>query len=150
MDLIKSLSSRVEQEQIRKLQELSSSANTAPRSGRPDDVMSFGTVNGSSTSNGISDGNEDDFERLVSGGGGRDTGLQSIGRTGSMSGSNTLSSAQQSNNNAPVFSWSTTAPSTAMSQSQTLTPGTTSAAGGQAPGSRTVTPDLSGFAALTP
>ena len=62
MTLIKSLSSRIEQEQTRKLQELSSS-NTAAVA-RSNDFMTFaaiGGTNGTETTN----GEETDFETLV-------------------------------------------------------------------------------------
>ena len=65
MDLIKSLSSRVEAEQTRKLQELSGSNGSRVQGN--DDFMSFGTSNAFQTSNGNSDDPEIDFERLVKG-----------------------------------------------------------------------------------
>ncbi|KAL5598584.1 hypothetical protein BROUX41_003490 [Berkeleyomyces rouxiae] len=65
MDLIKLLSRRVEDEQIRKLQELSGTIDSA--TAKPgDDFMSFGGVTG--TQFDASPSTEDDFERLVKGG----------------------------------------------------------------------------------
>ena len=65
MDLIKTLSSRIEQEQIRKLKEISSSSSRSIDQARSNDLMSMGSVNGLSTNN--EDVGENEFERLVLG-----------------------------------------------------------------------------------
>ncbi|KAI9757349.1 MAG: hypothetical protein M1815_001436 [Lichina confinis] len=142
MNLIKSLSNRVEQEQIQKLQELSSNNNSSSsRPGRSnDDFLSFGAANGASGVHAANGAAEDDFERLVSGGGGSSANAVLGG------------AATDSSNIPPVFSWST--PNQAPTATSSLAPGTATAAGAlpnaQAPAFRTITPDLSNFAALTP
>ena len=147
MELIKSLSARVESEQSRKLQELSGSNGQAKAN---EDFMSFGASNAFPTSNG-NDGGEVDFEQLVK------------GNVGSIS-SNPLNSGWESAHNAtaqpvrnssnpatasaPSFSWSTPGPST---QTSATNPNSMSAIRPQpGPASRTITPDLSRFDALTP
>lgn len=66
MDLIKSLSSKIEREQTRKLQELS--ATNRPSEAHPSNTSTRTGTNGFSTSNmNTSPTNEDDFERLVLG-----------------------------------------------------------------------------------
>lgn len=143
MDLIKSLSSRVEQEQTKKLQELSGSNGTQGKGN--DDFMSFGATNAFGT-NGASDDPEIDFERLVKGNGG----LTSLSNPLDGGWESTPATAQTPRNvtspSAPAFSWSTPtatpAPVAANSMSVPMRP--------QQPASRTITPDLSRFDALTP
>ena len=65
MNLIKTLSSRIEQEQIRKLKEISSTSSRSMDQARSNDLMNMGSVNGLSSN--IEDVGEDDFERLVLG-----------------------------------------------------------------------------------
>ncbi|RFU35371.1 hypothetical protein B7463_g959, partial [Scytalidium lignicola] len=139
MDLIKILSTRVEQEQTKKLQELSGSNGQAR--GQTDDIMSFGGTTFPSSNSGL-DSAEDDFERLVKG-------------TNGSSSSNPVDSgwnhepakATPAPIQAPAFSWSTPSPTTsatpAKHPSNILRPQ-------QNYPSRTVTPDLSQFSALTP
>lgn len=68
MELIKKLSQRVEDEQTKKLQELSGNANSSAAASANDDFLAFGGVSGttfdSSNTNGAS---ADDFEALVKG-----------------------------------------------------------------------------------
>ncbi|KFY21383.1 hypothetical protein V493_07457 [Pseudogymnoascus sp. VKM F-4281 (FW-2241)] len=145
MDLIKSLSTKVEQEHTKKLQELSGSNTGMKNSAGNDDFMSFGDLPAAFSSN-ANGGEDDDFERLV---------------TGKYGSSTTTSSAVADNGwdapsahakpappAAPTFSWSTTpSPSPGPSSpgigsmSTTMRP--------QAP-SRTITPDLSRFDSLQP
>ncbi|KLU86601.1 SCY1 protein kinase, partial [Magnaporthiopsis poae ATCC 64411] len=66
MELIRSLSKRVEEEQTKKLQELSGSTNGAV-AGPNDDFMSFGGVTGTQFDATTNGGGEDDFESLVKG-----------------------------------------------------------------------------------
>lgn len=152
MDLIRSLSKRVEDEQTRKLQEL----NGGNTSGPAEDFMSLGGLSGSSAldTNGTS---ANDFAALVGGGsgntnsnaspldsGGWDDALTfgskpAVTSPGIRSGTGTGRSTP-----AATFSWSSTPPVTTPAPSSTLKPQTT---GSQF---RTVTPDLGSFQALTP
>ncbi|KAF7895943.1 hypothetical protein EAF00_005958 [Botryotinia globosa] len=145
MELIKSLSVRVESEQTKKLQELSGSNGAGVRANGTDDFMSFGAASAFPPAVG-SDDPEMDFERLVKGG------------TGAPSSNNALDSSWDSNPTSPhareaqsaqpnpSFSWSTPSPTAptypSNSISNVLRP--------QQATSRTVTPDLSSFGALTP
>ncbi|KAI9804325.1 MAG: hypothetical protein M1833_007132 [Piccolia ochrophora] len=147
IDLIKSLSTEVEQSQTRKLQELSASDS---RTTKADDFMSFDSIGGANGINGSNNNSaEGDFERLVSGksgGGGAtntlDSGWDSVPST----------QAQKLKADLPTFSWST--PPTSASSS--TFPSSASGSGAGAPSSSqgrrpgTITPDLSSFAALTP
>ena len=141
MELIRALSSRVETEQTRKLQELSSNSASDSRTTRSTDIMSFG---GTGSANGNSEPNENDFERLV-------LGKSSDSKMSPEVGWDSSSQAQPSSTaDTPVFSWSTQSrPAQPTSQKSltslgmgTLTP--------QQPSSRSITPDLSSFAALSP
>ncbi|KAI1473067.1 ARM repeat-containing protein [Daldinia caldariorum] len=143
MDLIKSLSRKVEDEQIKKLQELSV-VNGGGRAATPtDDFVGFGGVSGTTfdSSNGAT---EDDFERLVKGKSGpsintsdpMDAGWDTTPATASV-----ISPPIKS----PQFSWSTPSP--------TSSTGTGSGYFGATkpqPPFRTVTPDLNSFGTLTP
>jgi SCY1-like protein 2 len=142
MELIQSLSSRVEAEQTRKLQELSGTNGSGTSKGN-EDFMSFGATN--TFSSGGGDSSEIDFERLVkgnSGDGGSSNPLDS--------GWETISSnakAQSQSINPPKtasFAWSTPSPTT-----QAFS-GNTSTLKPQPPTSRTITPDLSRFDSLSP
>ena len=145
MSLITSLSSRVEQEQTRKLQDLASTSTSESRNERADDFMSFNIITGT---NDISDLNGDgDFEQLVLGkqGGNNSTSQQNI-RNSSWGGSTPASSSASTNDKTSgtaVFSWSTSEqvmPSKSANTSLTQ-PG---------PTFRSITPDLSSFATLQP
>ncbi|KAI9886969.1 MAG: hypothetical protein M1823_001185 [Watsoniomyces obsoletus] len=133
MDLIKSLSTRIEQEQIRKLQELSSSSNSTH--GRGDDFLSFGAIDGHNGGNSATNGNDDDFARLVSGAGKGTRVANGAQNTELPTGSLILGPGSS----APVFSWSTQA-----SQATTTLPI------GRPPTSRTITPDLRSNAFASP
>jgi SCY1-like protein 2 len=132
MELIKSLSRRVENEQTRKLQELGGPSNGA--AAPSEDFMAFGGVTGTTfdQSNGAT---EDDFENLVK------------GRMGSPR-SNTATPSwddpakSKSSTPTPTFSWSTPPPP---ANNPALKPPAQ-----KAPSFRTVTPDLGRFEALTP
>ncbi|KAK2676191.1 hypothetical protein RAB80_008377 [Fusarium oxysporum f. sp. vasinfectum] len=132
MELIKSLSRRVEDEQTRKLQELGGPSNGA--AAPSEDFMAFGGVTGTTfdQNNGAT---EDDFENLVK------------GRMGSPRSSTATPSwddpaKSKSSTPAPTFSWSTPPPPT---NNPALKPPAQ-----KAPSFRTVTPDLGRFEALTP
>jgi SCY1-like protein 2 len=145
IELIKSLSTRVEQEHTKKLQELSSSTKGASNN---EDFVSFGGVPGFAPASSGGDNGEDDFGRLVQGKvsskGGSSTNAMDTGWDASPNNITTTTAAKA----APAFSWSTPSPTT-----QPFATGG-SLAGilqpQQAPTSRTITPDLSRFDALTP
>ena len=152
MTLIKSLSSRIEQEQTRKLQELSSS-NTAAAA-RSNDFMTsaaIGGTNGTETTN----GEEADFESLVRSGQPLSSPSANMVNdpwvAATASSSTTLPSRpsnprtrSQNASPAPAFSWSTPPPSSPAPRSNPLAT--------RPNASRTITPDnaLSAFAPLTP
>ncbi|KAK8084616.1 kinase-like domain-containing protein [Apiospora hydei] len=150
MELIRTLSRRVEDEQTRKLQELSGSSSNG-KALENEDFMAFGGVTGTTfdTTNGST---EDDFEKLIKGKAGGGSGSNSA-----LNSSNPMdagwgdapATAQSSTPQrvksppAPAFSWSTPSPTTsnpaggfgAMKPQQSF---------------RTVTPDLNSFQSLTP
>ena len=144
MDLIKSLSARVEQEHTKKLQELSSSSKVSSSN---EDFLSFSGIPGFTSSNGGNDNAEDNFERLVQGKA-SGNGASSI---------NPMDAGWDLEPNKPAttakttatFAWSTpspsthTAPSSAGFSAAILQPQ-------QGPASRTITPDLSRFDTLKP
>ncbi|AEO58982.1 hypothetical protein MYCTH_116348 [Thermothelomyces thermophilus ATCC 42464] len=144
MELIKSLSSRVEEEQTRKLQELA--GGNANGSALKDDFMSFGPVAGSSF-----DGNgptEADFESLVKGGTGGvsanplDSGWESMGSSAAVT-----SPTGSSRKSTPTvaFSWSTPPATSPGASADKLGAGKA-----QQAGFRSVTPDLSSFQPMAP
>ncbi|KAI1801505.1 ARM repeat-containing protein [Daldinia bambusicola] len=145
MDLIKSLSRKVEEEQMKKLQELSV-VNGGGRAATPtDDFIGFGGVSGTTfdSSNGAT---EDDFERLVKGKSG-----PSINTSDPMDAGWDTTPATASVTSPPIkspqFSWST--PSPTSSTGTGTGPGHFGATKPQ-PTFRTVTPDLNSFGTLTP
>ncbi|KAG9233025.1 hypothetical protein BJ875DRAFT_535591 [Amylocarpus encephaloides] len=135
IELIKSLSNRVEADQTKKLQELAGTNGNAERS---DDFMSFGTTNAFPSSTSGTDGGDVDFESLVKGK--PSNGAMSPMDSGWDAAPANASSAQPK---TPAFSWSTPSPTTATSNGS-LQPQQ------HKPASRTITPDLSRFDALTP
>ncbi|KAH8666346.1 kinase-like domain-containing protein [Xylariales sp. PMI_506] len=147
MDLIKSLSRRVEDEQTKKLQELSGGVNSG-KALENEDFMAFGGITGTAfepTTNGAS---ADDFERLVKG---KATGA-TLEPANPMDSGGWESSAPARATSPPVktaatpsFSWSTPSP-TAPKQSG----GFSAPAIKPQPAFRTVTPDLARFESLTP
>ncbi|KAL8755041.1 MAG: hypothetical protein Q9199_003912 [Rusavskia elegans] len=104
MKLIKSLSTRIETEQMRKLRELSSNSNTT----RNNDLMNVGSTDAFFDSNG-NDVGGDDFERLV-------LGKNASNRTTDMLGDSLRPQPQRSQSSrttTPVFDWSSSTISTA-------------------------------------
>ncbi|KAM0255371.1 hypothetical protein ACHAQJ_005813 [Trichoderma viride] len=144
MDLIKMLSRKVEDEQTKKLQELSGSINGSSAAAN-EDFMAFGGLTGTAfdATNG---GNEDDFEALVKGRPGG--GSSSAARTPSWddapnAAAATVSRSSTATPQTPSFSWSTQPPmSPPVKQPSTLQ--------SQQPAFRTVTPDLNRFEVMTP
>ncbi|OTA79652.1 hypothetical protein M434DRAFT_237331 [Hypoxylon sp. CO27-5] len=140
MELIKSLSRRVEEEQMKKLQELS--VVNGGRAATPnDDFLGFGGVTGT-TFDSTNGATEDDFERLVKGKSGpasndaMEVGWDATPATASA----TVTSPPIK---SPQFSWSTPSPTSSATPIQF---GATKAQ----PTFRTVTPDLASFGTLTP
>ena len=146
MDLIKSLSRRVEDEQTKKLQELTGGGNGSA-SAVHDDFMSFGAIAGSSLEANGTDAA--DFEMLVKGkvsGSATsplDSGWDSL-TTSSVPVTSPAIKSPGRSTPTPAFAWSTPSPVSASSSSQF---GATKA---QQPAFRTVTPDLGRFETLTP
>ncbi|KAK0385258.1 hypothetical protein NLU13_7734 [Sarocladium strictum] len=143
MELIKNLSRRVEDEQTRKLQELSGNTNGSS-SAANDDFLSFGGVTGTGfDANGAT---EDDFEALVKG---RPSGSSVTSPTfpswdeqPSTMSSGPARRSGASTPQAPAFSWSTPPPSNPTSPPAQKVQHQSSF--------RTVTPDLGRFESLTP
>ncbi|KAK4198623.1 kinase-like domain-containing protein [Triangularia verruculosa] len=136
MDLVKTLSTRVEDEQTKKLQELAGGAVTSP--GLKDDFMSFGAISGSSLeANGTS---ETDFEALVKGRTTTTTNALDSGWETRPSVASASSSVRKSTPTA-TFSWSTP---------PVASPTTTSHLKAQTGGFRTVTPDLAAIQPMAP
>ncbi|KAF4978778.1 hypothetical protein FZEAL_4892 [Fusarium zealandicum] len=136
MELIKSLSRRVEDEQTRKLQELGGTSNgtTAPN----EDFMAFGGVSGTTfdQSNGAT---EDDFEALVKG---RMASPRSSTAAPSWDEARSKSSTPQ----PPTFAWSTPPPT----NNPVMPPAKPPAQVKAQASFRTVTPDFGRFETLTP
>jgi SCY1-like protein 2 len=136
MDLIKKISSKIENEQIRKLRDLSSSGTNATL--KTNDFVNAGSTNGFFNSNGSDDVGEDDFQRLVLGRGNQNS--------GDMLGDAIRPQPQSSKQpEAPSFSWSSTPVNAAHSHQNSMS-------NVLQPQSRTITPDqsLSSFATLSP
>ncbi|KAI2469643.1 ARM repeat-containing protein [Annulohypoxylon bovei var. microspora] len=135
MELIKSLSKKVEDEQIKKLQELSTM--NGGRAATPnDDFMGFGGVSGTTfdASNGAT---EDDFERLVKG---RSVGTSSDAMDAGWDATPAAAATTSPPIKSPQFAWSTPSPT---ANGPYNPPKAQSSF-------RTVTPDLAQFGALAP
>jgi SCY1-like protein 2 len=149
MELIKSLSSRVESEQTRKLQELSGSNGSRTKGN--DDFMSFGATSAFRASNGGSDGAEVDFERLVKGTAGNSDSSNPMDPGWDSAPANATAQPLRNVSNQPKaasFAWSTPTPSTPFFSGNSSSMGVLRPQ--QGPASRTITPDLSRFDALSP
>ncbi|XP_044716210.1 kinase [Hirsutella rhossiliensis] len=139
MELIKSLSRRVEDEQVRKLQETTGMSNGST-AGPNEDFLAFGGVTGTAfePSNGT---DENDFEALVKGradgsGGGGSSGNGFMGWDETPSAASPATSKSPSSTpQTPAFAWST---------QSTASPaaGSSSRAQGQGPGFRTFSQPL--------
>jgi SCY1-like protein 2 len=143
MELIKTLSGRVEEEQTRKLQELAGSNTSA--SAMKDDFMSFGPVAGSSLdANGTT---ETDFEQLVKGESGAASANPLESGWDTMASTTTLASPSSTRKSTPTatFSWSSPPAAPVAAASNQI-----NAVKAQQPGFRTVTPDLGSFQPITP
>jgi SCY1-like protein 2 len=144
MELIKTLSSRVEEEQIKKLQELA--GGNGGSSAIKDDFMSFGPVAGSSLdANGTI---ETDFESLVKGGSSGVSGNPMDSGWDSMASTTTVASPTVSSRKSTptaTFSWSSPPAAPPAASANKF-----GAVKSQQPGFRTVTPDLASFQPMTP
>jgi SCY1-like protein 2 len=154
MKVIKALSSRIEQEQTRKLSELASNLNSSSGSLRATDPMNFGNTNGVHGSNDAGEVGLNDFERLVLG--------KSAAKEDDMLGSSSRPApqrAQSTPSETPVFAWSTLAPnSSSNSTSRAITPDQTfdaiaalnPSSRGQSAGSSSTLNSLSTLSSLQP
>ncbi|KAI1373571.1 ARM repeat-containing protein [Hypoxylon crocopeplum] len=144
MELIKSLSRRVEDEQMKKLQELSV-VNGGRATTPSDDFLGFGGVSGTTFDGTNGGASEDDFERLVKGksvatsNDPMDAGWDAAPAAAA---SATVTSPSLK---SPQFSWSTPSPTASAGPG----PGHLGATKAQS-SFRTVTPDLAHIGALTP
>lgn len=146
MALIKKLSSRIEREHTRKLQELS--ASNAPSGSDVNPRTGTRTGSSSMSENGLTNGEEADFATLVSGRKAEPVGNHDLmndwaATTAARSSNNPTSPRFHTFTNAPAFSWQTPA-----AQPRPLN----AVRAQQAGTSRAITPDqtLSSFATLTP
>jgi SCY1-like protein 2 len=144
MELIKSLSSRVEEEQTKKLQELTGGNSNS--SAVKDDFMSFGPIAGSSLdANGTT---ETDFESLVKGGiSGTSTNPMDSGWDSMAAAPAVTSPTSTSRKSTPTAAFSWSSPPAAPAAVPTNQFGAVKA---QQPSFRTVTPDLTSFQPITP
>ncbi|KAF7931446.1 hypothetical protein EAE99_003917 [Botrytis elliptica] len=145
MELIKSLSVRVESEQTKKLQELSGSNGAGVRANGTDDFMSFGAASAFPPAVG-SDDPEMDFERLVKGGTGAPSSNNALDSSWDSNPTSPHTQQAQSAQPKPSFAWSTPSPTAPTYPSNSIN----NVLRPQQATSRTVTPDLSSFGALTP
>ncbi|KAI8960468.1 ARM repeat-containing protein [Daldinia sp. FL1419] len=144
MDLIKSLSRKVEDEQMKKLQELS--VVNGGRAATPtDDFLGFGGVSGT-TFDSTNGATEDDFERLVKGKSGPSTSTNDPMGAGWDAAPAAAAIVTSPPIKSPQFSWSTPSPTSSTGTG----PGHFGATKPQPPPFRTVTPDLNSFGTLTP
>ncbi|CCD49499.1 hypothetical protein BofuT4_P100090.1 [Botrytis cinerea T4] len=145
MELIKSLSVRVESEQTKKLQELSGTNGAGVRANGTDDFMSFGAASAFPPAVG-SDDPEMDFERLVKGGIGAPSSNNALDASWDANPTSPHAQQPQSAQPKPSFAWSTPSPTAPTYPSNSIN----NVLRPQQATSRTVTPDLSSFGALTP
>lgn len=142
MELIKSLSRRVEDEQTKKLQELSGVSNGSA-AGPADDFMSFGGISGAEF-DAATGANEDDFEKLVKGRSSANNANPMDGGWNDTASATPISSPGLKSTKAS-FAWSTPSPTTATAPASSV--------GGfkaQQGSFRTVTPDLNTYQTMTP
>ncbi|KAF7852576.1 uncharacterized protein EAF02_012163 [Botrytis sinoallii] len=145
MELIKSLSVRVESEQTKKLQELSGSNGAGVRANGTDDFMSFGAASAFPPAVG-SDDPEMDFERLVKGGTGAPSSNNALDSSWDSNPTSPHAQQAQSAQPKPSFAWSTPSPTAPTYPSNSIN----NVLRPQQATSRTVTPDFSSFGALIP
>ncbi|KAH0544078.1 hypothetical protein FGG08_001696 [Glutinoglossum americanum] len=155
MDLIQSLSKRIEQEQTRKLQELSHNSVGSPAE-RSKDFMTFSATAGPNAMGGAGDSAEVDFEQLVLG---KTSGSSSGGANGMLDGGwgdSSIVSHQgqqpQPRAQTPTFSWSTPSPTSQPTVIGNTSSSRPAALSSQLPAFRSITPDekMGNFTTLTP
>ncbi|KAI0548240.1 kinase-like domain-containing protein [Xylaria curta] len=144
MELIRSLSRRVEEEQTKKLQELAvTNGATTSTTATNDDFLGFGGVTGTTfdATNGTT---PDDFESLVKGKTSQTSNNNSMNGGWDASSSNppAAATAAVKSPTTAQFSWSTPPPASNTSQFNPPK--------AQQPSFRTVTPDLAAFSTLSP
>jgi SCY1-like protein 2 len=148
MDLIKSLSSRVEVEQTKKLQELSGTNGSG--AAQNDDFMSFGGTNAFGSTNGGTESGEIDFERLVKGNAGVSESTNPMDAGWDAAPASATSQPPRNSQPKPAaFSWSTPSPTTPSFHTSNNSMGALKPQQANAV-SRTITPDLSRIEALSP
>lgn len=143
MELIKSLSRKVEDEQTKKLQELSGVTNGSA-AGPADDFMSFGGISGAEF-DAATGATEDDFEKLVKGKSSANNANPMDGGWNDTASAITPISSPGLKNTKASFAWSTPSPTTATAPASSV--------GGfkaQQGSFRTVTPDLTTYQTMTP
>lgn len=146
MDLIKSLSKRVEEEQTKKLQEMSA-GSTSSKPLESEDFMAFGGITGTQFDSGTNGASADDFERLVKG---RVTSGTDSGNpmdSGGWESGTSRAASPPAKSTTPAFSWSTPSPNTATAA---VAPTSAFAPPKPQPSFRTVTPDLANIQPLSP
>jgi SCY1-like protein 2 len=141
MELIKNLSSRVEADRTKKLSELSGTNSTKGKGN--DEFVSFGATN-AFQSNGGSENTEIDFESLVKGNTARGASVNAMD-----TGWDAAPAKAASQSSQPSFAWSTPTP-TAPTNPGSSGPAMEALRPQQGPASRTITPDLTRFDALSP
>lgn len=143
MVLIRTMSTKIEREQTRKLKEMGSTNGAANAR-----TSGLGARAAAADANGLTNGEETDFESLVSGRKTANGGADMMDDWGA-SVARPTTTRTQSQQQAPTFSWQTNAPSSQtpqpqLSQLNTLRP--------QTMNQRSITPDqsMNSFTALTP
>lgn len=142
MELIKTLSRKVEDEQTKKLQELSGVTNGST-TGPADDFMSFGGISGAEF-DAVTGANEDDFEKLVKGRASANNANPMNGGWNDTASATPIGSPGLKTPKAS-FAWSTPSPTTSTAPASSV--------GGfksQQGSFRTVTPDLNTYQTMTP
>lgn len=144
MALIKSLGSRIEREQIKKLQEMS--GGSAPTAGGRSNAIGRGAVNTAGASKGSMNGEDTDFETLVSG-------RKPIANGGDLmsdwGGASTRPTVGRTIQETPTFSWQSAPAPQAQARQPSMSSSMSSLQ--QPPhATRSITPDLASFTALKP
>jgi SCY1-like protein 2 len=144
MDLIKSLSSKIEREQKKKLQALSST--DGPGSSRCSNSATFGEIDDINGGVGVADV-KSDFERLVLGSAKAQDSFDDLSTDWNPA---QLSSAHPKPDIAPKFSWSSATSNSNLAMN--VVGGVNVVSGQPGPNSRSITPDMNvgGFSTLQP